>query len=157
MTTKKSFSMLKKFEKMIVVSLIVMMVFVVLISTIELAVLIIKDIIEPPRYWLGIDQLFEIFGFFLMLLIGVELLETIKAYLSESVVHSEIVLEVALIAISRKVITLDVKAYEPLTLIGIAALIVSIALSYFFIRKRRSNIGIKVSSSEQKSIDHQEG
>jgi uncharacterized membrane protein (DUF373 family) len=157
MTTKKSFSMLKKFEKMIVVSLIVMMVFVVLISTIELAVLIIKDIIEPPRYWLGIDQLFEIFGFFLMLLIGVELLETIKAYLSESVVHSEIVLEVALIAISRKVITLDVKAYEPLTLIGIAALIVSIALAYFFIRKRRSNIGIKVSSSEQKSIDHQEG
>ena len=157
MTTKKSFSMLKKFEKMIVVSLIVMMVFVVLISTIELAVLIIKDIIEPPRYWLGIDQLFEIFGFFLMLLIGVELLETIKAYLSESVVHSEIVLEVALIAISRKVITLEVKTYEPLTLIGIAALIVSIALAYFFIRKRRSNIGIKVSSSEQKSIDHQDG
>jgi len=157
MTTKKSFSMLKKFEKMIVVSLIVMMVFVVLISTIELAILIIKDIIEPPRYWLGIDQLFEIFGFFLMLLIGVELLETIKAYLSESVVHSEIVLEVALIAISRKVITLEVKAYEPLTLIGIAALIVSIALAYFFIRKRRSNIGIKVSSSEQKSIHHQDG
>jgi LPXTG-motif cell wall-anchored protein len=46
------------------------------------------------------------------------------------------------------VITLEVKAYEPLTLIGIAALIVSIALAYFFIRKRRSNIGIKVSSSE---------
>jgi len=157
MTTNKSFSMLKKLEKMVVVSLIVMMVLVVIISTIELAVLIIKDIIEPPRYWLGIDQLFEIFGFFLMLLIGVELLETIKAYLSESVVHSEIVLEVALIAISRKVITLEVKAYEPLTLIGIAALIVSIALAYFFIRKCRSNIGIKVSSSEQKSIDHQDG
>jgi len=92
-----------------------------------------------------------------MLLIGVELLETIKAYLSENVVHSEIVLEVALIAISRKVITLEVKTYEPLTLIGIAALIVSIALAYLFIRKRRSNIGIKVSSSEQKSIHHQDG
>ncbi len=148
--------MLKKFEKMIVVSLIVMMVFVVLISTIELAVLIIKDIIEPPRYWLGIDQLFEIFGFFLMLLIGVELLETIKAYLSESVVHSEIVLEVALIAISRKVITLDVKTYEPLTLLGIAALIVSIGLAYFFIKKCRSNIGMIGDSSEQKGIDHQD-
>ena len=148
--------MLKKFEKIIVVSLIVMMVLVVLISTIELAVLIIKDIIEPPRYWLGIEQLFEIFGFFLMLLIGVELLETIKAYLSESVVHSEIVLEVALIAISRKVITLDVKVYEPLTLLGIAALIVSIALSYFFIKKCRSNIGMIGGSSEQKGIDHQD-
>jgi len=149
--------MLKKFEKVIIVSLIVMMVFVVLMSTIELAVLIIKDIIEPPRYWLGIEQLFEIFGFFLMLLIGVELLETIKAYLSENVVHSEIVLEVALIAISRKVITLDVKTYEPLTLLGIAALIVSIGLAYFFIKKCRSNIGMIGGSSEQKGIDHQDG
>ena len=149
--------MLKKFEKVIIVSLIVMMVLVVLISTIELAVLIIKDIIEPPRYWLGIEQLFEIFGFFLMLLIGVELLETIKAYLSENVVHSEIVLEVALIAISRKVITLDVKTYEPLTLLGIAALIVSIGLAYFFIKKCRSNIGMISGSSEQKGIDHQDG
>jgi uncharacterized membrane protein (DUF373 family) len=127
------------------------------ISTIELAVLIIKDIIEPPRYWLGIDQLFEIFGFFLMLLIGVELLETIKAYLHENVVHSEIVLEVALIAISRKVITLEVKAYEPLTLLGIAALIVSIGLAYFFIKKCRSNIGMIGGSSKQKGIDHQDG
>ena len=149
--------MLKKFEKIIIVSLIVMMVLVVLISTIELAVLIIKDIIEPPRYWLGIEQLFEIFGFFLILVIGVELLETIKAYLSENVVHSEIVLEVALIAISRKVITLDVKTYEPLTLLGIAALIVSIGLAYFFIKKCRSNIGMISGSSEQKGIDHQDG
>ena len=86
---------------------------------------------------MGIDQLFEIFGFFLMLLIGVELLETIKAYLSEKVVHSEIVLEVALIAISRKVITLDVKQYEPLSLIGIAALIVTIAIAYYLIKRHR--------------------
>lgn len=149
--------MIKKFEKMIIVSLIVMMVLVVLISTIELAVLIIKDIIQPPRFWLGIEQLFEIFGFFLILLIGVELLETIKAYLSESVVHSELVLEVALIAISRKVITLEVKTYEPLTLIGIAALIVSIALAYFFIRKCRLAIGMTVCSSEQKVVDHEDG
>ena len=146
--------MLKKFEKIIIGSLIFMMVLVVLISTVELAVLIVKDIIDPPRYWLGIDQLFEVFGFFLMLLIGVELLETIKAYLHENVVHSEIVLEVALIAISRKVITLNVKAYEPLALLGIAAFIVSIGLAYFFIKKCRSDIEMIGSSSEQKGIDH---
>ena len=129
--------MIKKFERIIITALIALMVIVVFISTIELAVLIVKDIIAPPSYWLGIDQLFEIFGFFLIILIGVELLETIKAYLSENVVHSEIVLEVALIAIARKVITLNVKEYEPLTLIGIAALIFSISAAYFFIRKCR--------------------
>lgn len=130
----------KKFEKLIISTLIALMVIVVFISTIELAVLVVKDIIKPPRYWLGIDQLFEIFGFFLIILIGVELLETIKAYLSENVIHSEIVLEVALIAIARKVITLNVKEYEPLALIGIAALIFTISSAYFFIRRCRMDV-----------------
>ena len=61
-------------------------------------------------------------------------METIKAYLAEKVVHSEIVLEVALIAIARKVITLNVKDYQPMALIGIAALIISISLAYFLIQ-----------------------
>lgn len=127
--------LLRMFERSIIFALIVMMVIVVLISTIELGFIITIDILKPPSYWLGIEQLFEIFGFFLLLLIGVELLETIKAYLSESIVHSEIVLEVALIAIARKVISLDLKTYDSLTLIGIAALIISIAVSYYLIKR----------------------
>ena len=127
--------LLKLFERIIIVALIAMMALVVLISTIELGALIIIDIFKPPTYWLGIDQLFEIFGFFLLLLIGLELLETIKAYLSEQIIHSEIVLTVALIAIGRKVITLDVKAYEPLTLVGIASMIVAIAVAYYLIKR----------------------
>ena len=134
--------MLKQFEKMIIYALIALMVIVVFISTIELAVLIVKDIIAPPAYWLGIDQLFEIFGFFLLLLIGVELLETIKAYLSEGTVHSEIVLEVALIAISRKVITMNVKEYEPLSLIGMAALILTISIAYLFVKQCRLGVNL---------------
>lgn len=132
--------MLRNFERVIIFALIAMMVLVVFISTLELAILIVVDILKPPKYWLGIDQLFEIFGFFLMILIGVELLETIKAYLSENVVHTEIVLAVALIAIARKVITLDVKMYDPLTIVGIAALIFTIAIAYFLIKKCRISV-----------------
>jgi uncharacterized membrane protein (DUF373 family) len=124
---------LKKFEHGVIVSLIIMMVLVVLISTIELAYIIVKDIFSPPLFWLEIEDLLDIFGFFLLILIGVELLETIKAYLAEKVVHSEIVLEVALIAITRKVIILDVKEYSGLSIIGIALLIVSIAIAYSFL------------------------
>jgi len=138
--TGEDLIMLKNFEKTIIYILIGMMVIVVLISTIELGALIIKDIFSPPKLWLGIDQLFEIFGFFLILLIGVELLETIKAYLIENVIHSEIVLEVALIAISRKVIILDIKDYDPLTIVGLACLIFAIAISYFLIKRCRINL-----------------
>ena len=128
-------AVLKWFERTVILALIAMMALVVFISTIELGVIIVIDILKPPAYWLGIEQLFEIFGFFLLLLIGVELLETIKAYLSEQVVHSEVVLEVALIAIARKVITLDLKAYDSLTLIGIAAMILAIAGAFFLMKR----------------------
>lgn len=126
---------LKKFEHAVIVALIFMMIVVVLISTLELGYIIIKDIMSPPVFWLEIDELLDIFGFFLLILIGVELLETIKAYLAEKVVHSEIVLEVALIAITRKVIILDLKEYDGVTIIGIAALIIAIALAYFFLKR----------------------
>lgn len=126
---------LEKFEKTVVLSLIAMMMIVVFISTIELGWIIIKDIITPPVFLLEIDELLEIFGFFLLILIGVELLETIKAYLEHKVVHVEIVLEVAAIAIARKVITLDIQKYEGLTLIGIAALIGALAIAFFLFKK----------------------
>ncbi len=126
---------LKKFEQTVVISLIAMMMLVVLISTIELGWIIVKDIITPPIFLLEINELLEIFGFFLLILIGVELLETIKAYLDHRVVHVEIVLEVAAIAIARKVITLDIEKYAGLTLIGIAALITALAIAFFLFKK----------------------
>ena len=95
---------LRPFEHAIIRALDLMMAVIILISTIELGYLIAKDIVSPPGFFLEIDELLDLFGFFLLILIGIELLETIKAYLQDKVVHSEIVLEAALIAIARKVI-----------------------------------------------------
>ena len=131
---------LKKFETGIVYALIVMMMTVVLLATIELGWIILKDIITAPIILLEIDELLEIFGFFLLVLIGVELLETIKAYLVEKVVHVEIVLEVALIAISRKVIILDLEKYSSLTLLGIAGLILSVGVAFHVVKNRIGKI-----------------
>jgi uncharacterized membrane protein (DUF373 family) len=127
--------LLKKFEKAITVTLVLLMAIVVLLATIELGWIIVQDIITPPVFLLEIDELLDIFGLFLLVLIGVELLETIKAYLKENVVHFEVVLTVAMIAIARKVITLDVKDLPAMTLVGIAAIIVALAAAKHFFRK----------------------
>jgi uncharacterized membrane protein (DUF373 family) len=127
--------LLKKFEKMVTVTLVVLMAVVVLLATIELGWIIVQDIITPPVFLLEISELLDIFGLFLLVLIGVELLETIKAYLKENVVHFEVVLTVAMIAIARKVITLDVKELPSMTLVGIAAIIVALAAAKYFFRK----------------------
>jgi uncharacterized membrane protein (DUF373 family) len=115
----------------------VLMALVVLLATIELGWIIIKDIITPPVMLLEIDELLDIFGLFLLVLIGVELLETIKAYIKEQVVHIEVVMTVAMIAIARKVIILDVKELAPLTLIGIAAIILALAAANYWYRRAR--------------------
>ncbi len=139
---------LKTFEKIVVLSLITMMVLVISLAVIELAWIIIQDLIKPPVLLLEINDLLDIFGFFLLILIGVELLETIKAYLSEHVVHVEIVLEVALVAIARKVIILDVKELPSLTLIGIAAIIVALAAAYYVEKRSRLNASRKAAEQE---------
>ena len=122
---------LKKFEQVIVIALIAMMAIVVLFATIELAWIIYKDLSVAPYFMIEIDSLLKIFGFFLLIFIGIELLETIKAYLAEHVVYVEIVLEVALIAIARKVIILDLKDYSGVTVLAMAALIISLSLAYY--------------------------
>jgi uncharacterized membrane protein (DUF373 family) len=127
---------LKKFEQVVIIALISMMIVVVLLATIELGWIIIKDILTPPLFLLEIAELLEIFGFFLLVLIGVELLETIKAYLAAKVVHVEIVLEVALIAIARKVIILDLEKYDSMTVLGIAGLILSVAAAFYVVRRK---------------------
>jgi uncharacterized membrane protein (DUF373 family) len=126
---------LHKFEKAITTTLMVLMALVVLLATIELGWIIVKDVITPPVLLLEIDELLDIFGLFLLVLIGVELLETIKAYVKEHVVHVEVVMTVAMIAIARKVIILDVKQLAPMTLIGIAAIILALAAANYCYRR----------------------
>ena len=126
---------LKKFERIIVIALIMMMAFVILLATIELGWLIIKDMITPPYVLLEIHELLDIFGLFLLVLLGIELISTLRTYLTENEVHVEVVFVVALIAIARKVIILDVKELSSLTLVGIASIIIALSLGYFFIKK----------------------
>ena len=126
---------LRKFEKVIIVSLMVMMAAVVLISTLELGWIIIQDMISPPVIFLELNELLGIFGFFLLILIGIELLETIKIYLRDNLIRVEVVLLVALIAVARKVIILDIKEITDYKLIGIAALIVALTTGLFLMKR----------------------
>jgi uncharacterized membrane protein (DUF373 family) len=126
---------LKKFERLIVTALIVMMGLTILLATIELAWLIIKDVITPPVILLEIHELLDIFGLFLLVLLGIELISTFKTYLTENEVHVEVVFAVALIAIGRKVIILDVKELSSLSLMGIAAIIISLSVGYYLVKR----------------------
>ena len=126
---------LHKFERVVIATLILMLALVVLLSVLELGWVLIRDISKPPIFILEIRELLELFGLFLLVLIGIELLETMKKYYTKGRVDLDVIISVSLIALGRKIITMDPKAYDPMTLVGIAAIILALFLGYWVIKK----------------------
>lgn len=124
----------EKVERAINGALLVILTLVVLLATVDLGWIILKDILTPPLFLLDVAELLELFGAFLLVLIGLELLDTIKVYITRKTIHVEVVLLVGIIAIARKVVTLEPKEMDALTLIGIAAIISSLTVGYYFVK-----------------------
>jgi uncharacterized membrane protein (DUF373 family) len=126
---------IRRFELLIVVTLILLMMVVVAKSLVELVLVLWNEILAGSVHVLQNQEMLTVLGFFMMVLIALELLETIKNYLTENAIHVEVVLLVAMIAVARKVIILDMKELQPLTLFGIASLVLSLAGSYWLLKK----------------------
>jgi len=128
---------LKIFEKAIIFILLGVMMVVISLSLIDLIYQLVQLILSSDFLVLGIDQLFNLFGFILLLLISLELLQTIKMYLDEKIVHTEIVLEVAMIALARKIIIIDFEKVNSLNALAIAAILLALAIAYFLQKTSR--------------------
>jgi uncharacterized membrane protein (DUF373 family) len=112
-----------------------LLVIVVVLSTAHLCGLIGEAIWKPPRFLIPVQDLLDIFGYFLLVLIGVELLETLRAYIKQDALHVRVVLEIALIAVARRVIIEEPSATPALTLFGVAALILALGVAFYFERQ----------------------
>lgn len=77
--------------------------------------------------------LFELFGLFLNVLIALEILENITAYLRKHVIQVELVIVTSLIAVSRKIIILDLEKKGSDDLIALAVAVFSLSISYLII------------------------
>jgi len=129
---------LEKFDRIVIIILTSMMSLVVVLSILELGWTIAKDIIDNfsgPLNFMVLDNLLTILGLFLLILIGFELLETMKIYLKDDVVHVEVILLVAIIAVARKAVVLDLEKVDGITIISLGVIIIALAIGYFIIKK----------------------
>ena len=124
---------LKKFEQIVTGVLILMLSVAIVLSLIELGWIMVKDVMNPPFFILEIEELLELFGIFLLVLVGLELLETIKCFYVEGRIELKVVFTVALIALGRKVIILEFENYNGLTLIGISVIILALVAGFFIV------------------------
>lgn len=114
-------------------TLAVMMTMVIVLGAAELAWMLAVRLCTPPYGLLGMNQMLELFGAFLVVLIAIELYVNITLYLREDVVNVRIVLATAFIAIARKIIILDAKDTPPEVMYGVAGLVLAISVGYFLV------------------------
>ena len=134
-STARLNNVVKTVERYIIKTLIGLMSLLLVIATIQLGYMVVKSILESDVFILDLDVLMDLFGVFLLVLIGIELLDTIKVYFKKHDIHVEVVMLVALIAIARKVILMDFEKHSGLEVLGIAAIVIALALGYYFIKK----------------------
>lgn len=124
-------------EKYIAIALLGLMAIVVASATLEVAYEIATNLFEPPGFFMGVRDLFDVFGLFLMVLIGLELMTSIHLYIKDNNIHAELILLVAMTAITRKVVILDASAIEPMMLFGIGFVIIALAIGYYLVSRSK--------------------
>lgn len=128
-----------RIEKLLIRALIILLLLAMVLGTVELGRVTVLEVFAPPFLLLDISKIFEGFGLALVILIGLELLKVLKLFLIEDKIKPDIIVEIAVIALCNKIITLDVKHTSGDVLLGIAAIFAALSIGYFVFRYRASN------------------
>lgn len=138
-------STIEKIEKGIYAALMVMLVVVLITAMADLAVLLFAALLTTSPILMESHEMINVLGAFLLVLIGVELLDTIKAYFRENTIHVEIVILLAVIAVARKVILMDpsnMNGFEyGFEMMSIGVIIVGLTAGYYLIKKAGITVG----------------
>lgn len=119
-------------------ALSIMMVVVILAAIIDTAYTFYTKLISPPFLILDISDLLTVFGAVLVVLIAIEIYTNVTLYLTSDVIHVKLVVATALMAVARKVITLDDKSLDPMYFMGYALLGLAFGLVYWLLLRETS-------------------
>lgn len=115
----------------------ILMILIILVAVADLIVFLTQVLLTEPVGFLT-NTLFEIFGLFLNVLISMEILENITAYMKKHTVQVELVIVTSLVAVARKIIIFDLEKYSEFALLGLAVAIFALSISYWIVRSLNS-------------------
>jgi|KBSSwiStaDraftv2_1062776.scaffolds.fasta_scaffold76552_6 uncharacterized membrane protein (DUF373 family) len=130
--------LLRQFERIVNRAILLFLAIVVALATVEIYVLLARRIVAVFRDVEGAPAFQEVlrnaFGAVLMVILGLELMETVKAFAEEHRVRLEILFIVALIAVCRHAIQMDVEHLDGMRLVGFGVLVSALAGGYWLVR-----------------------
>ncbi|MDB5282941.1 MAG: putative rane protein [Bacteroidota bacterium] len=108
----------------------------IFLGAIHLTWLIISQLIHPPYGLLEVDKLLDFFSLALIIVVGYELTKSLSIIVSSEKIPVIKIIQIALTAVANKIITIE-KDTSPTYLYGIAALILALSASLFFINFKK--------------------
>lgn len=144
---------LEEFMRVAIYAVIVMVAVVIIFTIIVLVVSIFNILITEQVNVENKQDILAIIGNLLVVVIAVEVMETLVLYIRKHAFFSHLLLIVALTAVAREVLVTDLVHVDPLVLVGLGVIIIAIAVAYYLIR--RSGWEGKLKGEEFGSIDDQ--
>ncbi len=134
--------MVRWFEKIVNWALLLLLGMLVAIATIGLYVIFFRRV---GLVFAQIETAVELqevlkrgFGGILMVLLGLELIETVKSFSTHHRIRLEVVFIVAMIAVGRHIILIDYEAASGTYLLGLGGLALSLGVGYWLVAKAHS-------------------
>lgn len=124
-----------RFERGVYMVLLVLLLLLIAAAVLTLVAAMVTDFLSPPILLLTGDEILNLFGTFLLVLITLEFFESIKVYLRENTIPYELVVVIAITAIARKVIVLDLESASDLHLIGLGVVVIALAAAYYLLKR----------------------
>jgi uncharacterized membrane protein (DUF373 family) len=135
--TPSFIALVERFERNLSRVLAVVLIAVLVAGTLQLALSTAQSLLQPGQNWLE-GGLIQLLDRLLLLLIGLEVLQNLTAYLRDHSIQTELVVLTALTAVARKVIVMPPgHEKDPLMLFGVGSVIVCLAAAYFLLRTSR--------------------
>lgn len=121
--------------KIAVKVLALIMTAVIMWGVVDVCWVLYKKLMSPPLFLLTISDILATFGAFMAVLIAIEIFVNICIYLREDVIHVQIVMATALMAIARKIIILDFDKISSDYVWAMAGVIFAMSIGYFLVLK----------------------
>jgi uncharacterized membrane protein (DUF373 family) len=132
-----SLKLIERFERSLAKVLAALLSVVLTIGTAQLCLATAQALLRVDQQWLE-GGLLTLLDQLLLLLIGLEVLQNLAAYLRDHAIHTELVVLTALTAVARKVIVMPPgHDKDPLALVGVGVVILCLAIAYSLLRTRR--------------------
>ncbi len=116
--------------------LALLMVLVILWGVGDVIWVLYLKLMEPPVFLLQIGDLLATFGAFMAVLIAIEIFHNITLFLRDDVIHVNVVIATALMAIARKVIIFDFKVLDAEYIWASGGVILALGITYWLLVKK---------------------